>query len=108
MLQIFYTDTFKKNVKKLYKKNKQIRQDIDNLIGLLRENPTSGSPLGNNCFKVRLKDSSNKKGKSGGYRVITYFLEQDENLTLLTIYAKSERSTISDKELNNILKNLPQ
>ena len=52
---------------------------------------------------------SKGKGKRGGARVITYSLtvdDEDVNLTLLTIYDKSERSTISDKEIKDLLKNI--
>jgi len=52
---------------------------------------------------------SKGKGKSGGARVITYSLTKDDediNLTLLTIYDKSERSTISDKEIKDLLKSI--
>jgi len=72
MIEIFYTDRFKKDVKKLFKKNKRIRQDIDDLTRELFVNPRLGTSLGNGCYKIRLKDSSSAKGKRGGYRVITY------------------------------------
>ena len=59
--------------------------------------------------KVRMSIKSKGKGKSGGARVITYSLTKDDediNLTLLTIYDKSERSTISDKEIKDLLKSI--
>lgn len=51
--------------------------------------------------------TSKGKGKSGGARVITVtaIVSVDEtNVTLLTIYDKSDRETIKDSELKNILK----
>jgi mRNA-degrading endonuclease RelE of RelBE toxin-antitoxin system len=103
MIEILYTKRFKKDLKKLFKKNKHIKEDISLLIETLKTNPKSGTALGKSCYKIRVKDSSNKKGKSGGYRIITYLIEIDETLTLLTIYSKSERTTISDNEINEIL-----
>lgn len=106
MIEIFYANRFRKDIKRLFKKNRQIRQDVDELIQTMYSNPRSGTPLGNNCYKIRLKDSSGTKGKSGGYRVITYLMEKDTKITFLTIYPKSERSTISDKEIRAILDEL--
>lgn len=54
-----------------------------------------------------MKISSKQKGKSGGARVITCIVDIDENtreVGLHYIYDKSERESISDKELNEIIK----
>lgn len=69
------------------------------------DNPFEGVDLGMGVRKVRMSIKSKGKGKSGGARVITYSLtkyDEDINLTLLTIYDKSERSTISDKEIKEL------
>jgi mRNA-degrading endonuclease RelE of RelBE toxin-antitoxin system len=106
MIEIFYANRFKKDVKKLLKKNKRLRQDIDDLIQELLLNPSFGTSLGNNCYKIRLKDSSSTKGKRGGYRVITYLLEKNKKIILLTIYSKSAKSTVTDEEIRGILQEL--
>ena len=41
-------------------------------------------------------------GKSGGVRVIYYNMVDDEEVWLLTLYAKNERSTIPAHELRLI------
>lgn len=43
--------------------------------------------------------ASKRKGKSGGARVITCVFIADTEVHLLTIYDKSEKEDISDKEL---------
>ena len=48
--------------------------------------------------------TSKGKGKSGGARVITCVKITNEKIFLLTIYDKSEKDDISDKELNELLK----
>lgn len=51
--------------------------------------------------------SSKGKGKSGGARVITLIMAlsvEDTEIGLHYIYDKSERASISDKELLDILK----
>ena len=102
-IEILYSDRFKKDIKKLFKKNRKIRAGIDTLINTLKANPKAGTPLGNECYKIRLKDSSTNKGKSGGYRVITYFIEGSFKIILLTIYSKSDKSNINDNEIKAIL-----
>ncbi len=64
-----------------------------------------GTPLGNNLYKIRLSITSKRKGKSGGARVITYLKTGEGNIYLLTIYDKSEKDTIYDKEIQKILVN---
>lgn len=55
----------------LTKKYRSLKSELENLGKELSENPTSGTPLGNDVYKVRLAISSKGKGKSGGARVIT-------------------------------------
>ena len=73
------------------------------LIEDLEENPQMGTPLGNNCFKIRLAIVSKRRGKSGGARIITHFYVENETVFLLTIYDKSEQYDISDKEIKELL-----
>ncbi len=70
---------------------------------MLKENPKSGKPLGKKVYKVRLRSADIGKGKSGGYRVITYVIDEQEKIRLLTIYAKPRKANISDKEIMSIL-----
>lgn len=69
----------------------------------LAENPTLGTSLGKDCYKIRIAVSSKKKGKRGGARVISYVKIVQDHLVLLTIYDKSEKSDITDKELQALL-----
>jgi len=69
----------------------------------LETNPTEGRSLGNSCYKIRVSNSSIPTGKSGGFRVITYFVDNENNLYLLSIYSKTEKEAISDSELLDIL-----
>jgi mRNA-degrading endonuclease RelE of RelBE toxin-antitoxin system len=102
--KIFRSENFSKQFKKLAKKYPSIKNDYVNLLDSLKENPQIGSPLGNNCYKVRMKIASKQKGKSAGARVITYVLIDENKITLLDIYDKSERDSITDKELKVFIK----
>lgn len=104
--RIRLTDPFKRDLKHLAKKHVSIINDVENLFTELAENPMLGTPLGKDCYKIRLAISSKGKGKSGGSRVITYVHISNEEVLLLTIYDKSEKADITANELNTILKSL--
>lgn len=72
----------------------------------LEENPLLGIPLGDNTFKIRLAVASKGKGKSGGMRVITYVVVKNEKVYLADIYDKSEQANITDKELEELIKEI--
>ncbi len=101
--KIELTDNFKKEAKKLIKKYASLRTEIEELGKELAENPTTGTPLGNDVYKIRLAIASKNKGKSGGARVISFVKIIDETVFLLSIYNKGEKDTISDKEIEEIL-----
>ncbi len=48
--------------------------------------------------------TSKGQGKSGGSPVITYVQVLDQEAYLLTIYDKSVKKTISEKEMDELLK----
>lgn len=103
---IIAVPTFKKEAKKLSKKYNSLKLDLALLFEKLQLNPELGVPLGKNCFKIRVSISSKNKGKSGGARVITNFVVSKNTIYLLSIYDKSEKEALSDKELNELLDNL--
>jgi len=94
---------FEKDVKQLKKKFPKIKNDLIELIDQLSSNPESGINLGNNIFKVRVPNSSSLAGKSGGFRVITYY-KKDDILYLVTIYSKTKQDNILTKKLKLIIK----
>lgn len=74
----------------------------------MEENPLQGTSLGRNCYKIRLAISSKGKGKSGGSRVITNIVIADETVYLLSIYDKSEKENLTNKELAELLEEVPE
>lgn len=104
--EIIATSRFKRDIKKLLKKYISLKREFGELLDSLEENPKLGVHLGNDCYKIRLAIASKGKGKSGGARVITHFLIKDQKVFLLTIYDKSEKENISNKELNEFLAQL--
>jgi mRNA-degrading endonuclease RelE of RelBE toxin-antitoxin system len=101
---IVFTKEFEKEIKRLSKKHPSISNDFASLLSSLENNPIQGVPLGNDCFKVRLAIKSKSSGKSGGARIITCVKIVMNTIILLSIYDKSERVSISDKEIKERLK----
>lgn len=69
----------------------------------MEEKNDFGVFLGSNLFKKRIKNSSIPTGKSGGFRVIIYEKVEDK-MILLSIYSKTEKESLSDEELKEIIK----
>lgn len=99
---------FDRQLKKLSKKYPSLKKDISDFLDDLEQNPTQGTDLGKNCYKIRLKISSKNKGKSGGGRIITNVLVSEETVYLLAIYDKSDKETLTDKELKELLQFIPE
>ena len=94
---------FEKEVKKLSKRYKSLKQDLTILAAELMQNPDMGTDLGNGLHKVRMSIASKGKGK----RVITLIAtlsKEEKEIGLHFIYDKSERENITDKELQAVLK----
>jgi hypothetical protein len=91
------------NSKKLLKKLPSIKNDLLGLMANLQIDPLQGDYLGKDCYKVRMKIASKGKGKSGGSRVIICVKIINERITLLSIYDKSDQSSISDSFLTQLL-----
>ncbi len=94
---------FEKDLKRLVKKFPSLKKEFIELVSELKENPTQGISLGNNCYKIRLAIASKGKGKSGGARVISHLKIIENTVFLLTIFDKSEQESLSDNELLEIL-----
>lgn len=103
-LQIKVLENFAKEVKKLSKKYKNISQDLKTLQIELSQNPTCGISLGNNCYKIRVANSSIPTGKSGGFRVIYYYIDSNGIIYLMSIYSKGDLDNISDERILEILR----
>ncbi|MBT3186042.1 MAG: hypothetical protein HN343_00305 [Candidatus Thioglobus sp.] len=95
---------FGKKVKILNKKYRNIAQDLKTLQQYLESNPYLGDEVFKNCYKIRVKNSSIKKGKSSGFRVIYYYLGQDSNIYLIEIYSKSDQESIKISDLVKLIK----
>lgn len=102
-LSIVPFQSFVKDVKKLKKRYKNILKDIEVFKALLEENPMVGESLGHGIYKVRVKNSDKNQGKSGGYRVITCFIDENNTVYLVRMYDKSDIESIQTATLVSIV-----
>ncbi len=58
--------SFKKDLKRLGKRYRSLKDDYKKLLVSLHENPLQGVDLGGGLHKVRMAITSKGKGKSGG------------------------------------------
>lgn len=103
---IFLTQRFEKEIKRLIKKFPSLKEEFSELINQVSSSPDTGVFIGNNCYKIRLSISSKKKGKSGGARVITYVYVSTKTVYLLSIYDKSEKESLKPNELKEMILSL--
>ncbi len=102
--KVKFIPKFEKELKRLSKKYPSLKSDFSLLLTSLKNDPSQGVSLGSDCYKIRLAISSKGKGKSGGARVLTCFKIIHGTVYLLTIFDKSEKENIPDKELSELLK----
>lgn len=99
---------FDRQLKRLSKKYPSLKNEFAELLDSLEQEPEQGTNLGNNCYKIRIAIASKGKGKSGGARVITNFVIAEETVFLISIYDKTEKENLTDKELVELLKYVPE
>ena len=95
---------FEKEIKRLKKRYASLPDDFARLLDQLEAEGTVGTPLGRDCYKIRLAIASKNKGKSGGARVITCVRVVAGVVTLLTIYATSDTDSITEQERDDLLR----
>ncbi|WP_276502027.1 type II toxin-antitoxin system RelE/ParE family toxin [Terrimonas pollutisoli] len=104
---IVATPEFLSEAKKLAKKYTSLKNDVAELANQLQSNPAIGTPLGKGTYKIRLAIASKGKGNSGGARVITCVKIVANIVYLVSIYDKSEQGDITDKDLKERIKRIP-
>ncbi len=103
-LRIISLPSFKRDVKNLFKKYKNLVADLRSLRQTLAGDPRSGIALSKSLYKLRLANTSASSGKSGGFRIIYYYTDHQGAVYLLKIYSKTDITSISESRLVEILK----
>jgi len=79
-------------------------EEVASLVDLLAREPEAGDemPGTGGCRKLRF--AGRGKGKSGGYRTITFYSGPEMPVFLITVFSKGERSDLSKAEQNDLVK----
>jgi len=77
-------------------------EEVSELVSRLAEDPMAGDEIvgTGGCRKVRVAGKG--KGKSGGYRTITFYSGKETPVFLITVFAKGERANLSQSECNQL------
>lgn len=103
--RVFVTDEFKRFARTLEKRYRNLRSDLQPLIEQLENDELPGDQISGTSYtlyKVRVKNSTIRKGKSGGYRVIYQILSAD-TVVLLYLYSKSDQDNVAATDLLSII-----
>ena len=106
LFNIIPNKSFLNDLKQLSKKYPSLKDDINNVVVALKQNPQLGEPLGKDCFKIRIQIKSKGKGKSGGGRLVTCVKILKSTVYLLAVFDKSEFENISQNDLKERLKEI--
>jgi len=104
--KVFTTGNFEKEARRLIKKYGSLKNEIAGLIEDLQHNPTRGTHVNSNIYKIRLAVASKGKGKRGGARVMTFVKVTREEVYLFSIYSKGEKDDISQQEINALIQDI--
>lgn len=90
-----FTAWFDRNMKSLRKHNPSLRGDFESFLQTFDAEAHPVIPRTGGARKARM--SAKGRGKSGGYRVVYYFVLEN-TVWLLTIYDKVQKENLSPEE----------
>ena len=72
------------------------------IVDFVAGNPDAGIEMKGTGGGRKLRFAGRGKGKSGGYRVITFYAGKDIPVFLLSIFSKGEKANLSQAERNEL------
>ncbi len=107
-LSVETTADFDQEVKQLQKRYRRIGEDLRDLIADILESGYRGDRLphtGAAVYKLRARNRSAQRGKSGGFRIL-YTPQGAEMMLFIHIYSKSDKAGVTAGEVRRILRDL--
>lgn len=98
-MEIFETSVFSKQITRLISD-----EDYQQLQRVLVINPLAGALIKNSGGLRKLRWRSKGTGKSGGIRVIYYYVTVDNQIFMLVAYEKSKKDDLTKKQLASLRK----
>jgi hypothetical protein len=77
-------------------------EERDAIVNFVAANPDAGDEIKGTGGARKLRFAGKGKGKSGGYRVITFYSGDDIPVFLLNVFAKNEKVDLSQAERNEL------
>ncbi len=81
-------------------------EEVVRLKNFLAENPDAGDLIKGTGGARKLRFAKPGRGKSGSYRVVTYYTADDIPVFLMDVYAKGEKINLSARERAELKKEL--
>jgi hypothetical protein len=72
------------------------------VVEMVAKYPDAGDEIGGTGGARKVRVAGRGKGKSGGYRVITFYSGSDVPVFLLAVYSKGEKANLSKSERNEL------
>ena len=101
MYQYLILPNFKKQLKKLSKKYRNLKDEV--IFTLKSFEKSKEQSLGNNLYKIRVKSKDIKRGKNKSFRLVIYIIEAQDYIIPVTVYYKGDKTDLTTKEINNHL-----
>jgi hypothetical protein len=79
-----------------------VSDEIDGIATLIASDPQAGDLIVGTGGARKVRVGGKGKGKSGGYRVITFYAAPDVPVFLLRLVAKGQRADISQGDRNTL------
>lgn len=101
-----FSSAFKKQLRRLARKYRRVRADLDPLITQLEAGETPGEQvqgIGCTVYKARVRNTDTQRGTSGGYRVI-YYLATAADVLIVAIYSKTEQDDIDNDVIVRVIR----
>ena len=81
-------------------------RELKSLIDRLAANPQAGNLMVGTGGARKVRVAGRGKGRSGGFRVISYYAGEDLPVFLITVFSKGERADLSGAERLEIKREL--
>ncbi|MEH6633714.1 MAG: type II toxin-antitoxin system RelE/ParE family toxin [Halopseudomonas aestusnigri] len=75
-------------------------EEREEVISFLAENPNAGDEISGTGGARKLRFAPSGRGKSGGYRIVTFYSGTDIPVFLMTVYGKGQKANLTPKERN--------
>jgi len=82
--------------------NRLSAEEREHVVSFIAADPRCGDLIPGTGGARKVRFAGRGKGKSGGYRVVTYFGGDDVPVFLLDVYGKGRKADISPRERNEL------